>query len=490
MRMIAALTLVAALGGQAVAQTAATGTPSTQLPPTPPDRSAPPAVGPPPRLQLPAVQRHALGNGLRVWVIERHNVPTAQVMLVVRSGSAEDPAGKYGLASFTAAMLTEGAAGKGSLAIADELDFLGADLSASSSFDATLVSLSVPVARLAPALTVMADVVVRPDFPQNEIDRLREQRLTGLRTARDNPPAIASIAFPLLVYGPGHRYGTSAGGTSETITGFTREDLRQFHAAQFRPDRAALVVAGDVTPATVLPLLETAFAGWRAPAGAAPTTAVPAAAPLKARTITIVDKPGAAQSVIQVGAVGVARDTPDYFALEVLNTVLGGSFTSRLNQNLREAHGYAYGASSNFDMRRTAGPFRAAASVQTDKTAESVTEFFKELNGIRTPIPPDELAKAKNYIALGFPGEFETSADLAAMFATLIVYDLPDDYYATYVDRVLAVTPADVERAARQHIQPDRLAVVIVGDRQAVEPKVKALALGPVRVLNVNDVVR
>jgi predicted Zn-dependent peptidase len=266
--------------------------------------------------------------------------------------------------------------------------------------------------------------------------------------------------------------------------------LRQFHAAQFRPDRAALVVAGDVTPATVLPLLETAFAGWRAPAGAAPTTAVPAAAPLKARTITIVDKPGAAQSVIQVGAVGVARDTPDYFALEVLNTVLGGPFTSRLNQNLREAHGYAYGASSNFDMRRTAGPFRAAASVQTDKTAESVTEFFKELNRIRTPIPPDELAKAKNYIALGFPGEFETSADLAAMFATLIVYDLPDDYYATYVDRVLAVTPADVERAARQHIQPDRLAVLIVGDRQAVEPKVKALALGPVRVLNVNDVVR
>jgi zinc protease len=186
----------------------------------------------------------------------------------------------------------------------------------------------------------------------------------------------------------------------------------------------------------------------------------------------------------------VPRATPDYFALEVLNTILGGSFTSRLNQNLREQHGYAYGASSNFDMRQAAGPFSAAASVQTDKTAEAVTEFFKELNGIRVPIPADELAKARNYVALGFPGEFGTSADLAGMFADLIVYDLPDDYYATYVDRVLAVTPADVERAARQHIQPDRMAVVIVGDRQAIEPKVKALALGPVEVLSVDDVVK
>jgi predicted Zn-dependent peptidase len=490
MRMITALALVAALGGQAVAQTAAPPTSATRQAPAPPDRSAPPTVGPPPRLQLPAVQKHALGNGLRVWVIERHTVPTAQVMLVVKSGSAADPAGKYGLASLTAAMLTEGAGGKGSLAIADELDFLGADLGASSSFDASLVALSVPVARLAPALGVMADVVLRPDFPQSELDRLREQRLTALRTAKDSPPAIASVAFPLVVYGPGHRYGGTAGGTSETITGFTREDLRQFHATHFRPDQASLVVTGDLTPSAVLPLLETAFGGWRAPAVAAPAGAVPTPQPLKARTVTIVDKPGAPQSVIQIGAVGVPRTTPDYFALEVLNTVLGGSFTSRLNQNLREQHGYTYGARSGFDMRRAAGPFSAAASVQTDKTAEAVTEFFKELNGVRAPIPADELAKAKNYVALSFPGEFESSADVAGMFAELIVYDLPDDYYATYVDRVLAVTSADVERVAKQYIVPDRLAVVIVGDRQAIEPKVKALALGPVQVLNVDDVVR
>jgi predicted Zn-dependent peptidase len=489
MRILSALALVVALGGQAVAQTAAPPTATAPQIPAP-DRSAPPKSGPPPRLQLPVVQKHVLGNGLRVWVIERHTVPTVHMTLVVKSGSAADPAGKYGLASLTAAMLTEGAGGKGSLAIADELDYLGADVGASSSFDATLVGLSVPVARLAPALAVMVDVVVRPDFPQNELDRLREQRLTSLRTAKDSPPAIAAIAFPLVVYGRGHRYGTTGGGTSETVMGFTRDDLRQFHAAHFRPDQAALVVAGDVTPATVLPVLESAFGSWRAPGGAAPTATVPPPQQVKARTVTIVDKPGAAQSVIRIGAVGVPRSTPDFFALEVLNTVLGGSFTSRLNQNLREQHGYAYGAGSGFDMRRAAGPFFASASVQTDKTAEAVAEFFNELNGIRAPIPADELAKAKHYVALGFPGEFETSADLAGMFAASIVYDLPDDYYATYVDRVLAVTAADVERAAQKYIQPDRLAVVIVGDRQAIEPKVKALALGPVRVLGVDDVVR
>jgi len=409
------------------------------------------------------VQKHTLGNGLRVWIIERHTVPTAQVTLVVRSGSAADPAGKYGLASLTAAMLAEGAGGKGSLAIADELDFLGADLGASSSFDATLVGLSVPVARLAPALAVMADVVVRPDFPQNELDRLREQRLTGLRTAKDNPSAIASIAFPLAVYGRGHRYGTTAGGTSETIKRFTRDDLRQFHGAHFRPDQAALVVTGDVTPATVLPLLETALGSWSPPTGAPPTVTVPVPAPAKARTVTLVDKPGAAQSVIQIGAVGVSRDTPDYFALEVLNTVLGGSFTSRLNQNLREKHGYAYGASSAFDMRRGAGPFVAGASVQTDRTAEAVAEFFNELNGVRTIIPADELAKAKNYVALGFPGQFETSADLSGAYAALIVHDLPDDYYATYVDRVLAVTAADVERVVDRVFRDNPRTVAAVG---------------------------
>ncbi len=465
---------------------AAAAQPASQVP----DRSSPPKPGPAPRLTLPPVQTRTLANGLPVWIVERPRVPTVTLVLVVKSGSAADPAGRYGLASLTAAMLTEGAGGRDALTLADEVDFLGATLESSSSFDASTVTLQVPVARLAQALPLMADVATRPDFPQAELDRLREQRLTGLRTARDNPPQIASLAFPLLVYGDGHRYGTSALGTATSLRGFTPDQLRQFHAAHYRPDNAALIVAGDVSAATLLPLLEKYLATWRAPAGALAPPALAAPAPLAARAVTLVDKPGAAQSVIRIGAVGAARDTPDYFALQVMNTILGGSFTSRLNQNLREEHGYAYGAASNFDMRRLAGPFFAGANVQTDKTAESVTEIMNELQAIRREVPSDELAKARNYLALRFPGEFETNAAVADAYADLAIYGLPVTYYDSYVERIQAVTAADVQRVAARYVQPERLAVVVVGDRQVVEAKLKALDLGTLRVLAVDEVVR
>lgn len=458
--------------------------------PQAPDRSSPPRPGPAPRLTLPPVQAHKLANGLPVWIVERHRVPTVTLVLVVKSGSAADPTGQFGLASLTAAMLTEGAGGRDALTLADEVDFLGADLESSSSFDASTVTLHVPVARLAQAMPLMADVATRPDFPRAELDRLRERRLTGLRTARDSPPQIASLAFPLVVFGDAHRYGTSALGTSASLRGFTVDQLREFHATHYRPDNAALIVAGDVTAATLLPLLEKHLAGWRAAAGSSAGPALPAPAPLTARAVTLVDKPGAAQSVVRIGGVGVPRDTPDYFALEVMNTILGGSFTSRLNQNLREEHGYAYGAASSFDMRRLAGPFFAGANVQTDKTAESVSEILKELDGIRREVPPDELAKARNYLAFKFPGDFETNADVADAFADLVVYGLPMGYYDSYVERIQSVTAADVQRVASKHIQPDRLAVVVVGDRQAVETKLGALGLGTPRVLAVDQVVR
>jgi len=208
------------------------------------------------------------------------------------------------------------------------------------------------------------------------------------------------------------------------------------------------------------------------------------------RTVYLVDKPGAAQSVIRIGWAGVPRSTPDFFAIEVLNTVLGGSFTSRLNQNLREEHGYTYGAGSGFDMRLGAGPFLATASVQTDKTAEAITEFFKELEGIRQPVPAGELEKAKNYVALSYPGQFETTRDIAGQLGEQIVYGLPQDYFSTYIDRIQAVTADDVARAAATYITPDRFAVVVVGDRQAILEKIEALELGPVKVLTVDGVVR
>jgi len=230
------------------------------------------------------------------------------------------------------------------------------------------------------------------------------------------------------------------------------------------------------------------FGAWKG--AAAQTTAVPAAAQLTSRQIYIVDKPGAAQSQIRIGWVGVPRSTPDYFALRVMNTILGEAFTSRLNQNLREEHGYAYGASSRFDMRGSAGPFYAAAGVQTDKTSESLTEFFKELDGIRKAVPADEVEKAKNYLALLMPRNFETTGSLANSLAQMFVYNLPADYYATYTQRIRAVTPADVQRVAEKYIQPDKFAIVVVGDRKVIEPAIKALNLGPIKAVEIDEILR
>jgi zinc protease len=295
------------------------------------------------------------------------------------------------------------------------------------------------------------------------------------------------MAFARVVFGPAHRYGTSAMGTETTLKAFTPQDLRAFHSSMYVPGNAALVVVGDTTAAAIMPLLEQQFGGWRG-AAAPRRTPVTAAKQLVQGEITIVDKPNAAQSQIRIGWVGAPRSTPDYFTLQALNTVLGGSFTSRLNQNLREEHGYAYGASSRFDMGLAPGPFFAAAGVQTDKTAEALREFFNELNRIGMPIGADELTKAKNYVAFGFPSEFETIDDLASHVEELLVYNLPDDYFERYVANIQAVTPAAAQKAAATYIQPKRFAIVIAGDRKKIEAGVRALNLAPVRVTTVNEV--
>ena len=452
-----------------------------------PDRSKPPALGPAPTLKLPAIQKRMLSNGLPVWVVEAHKVPLVQANLVVIAGSGDDPAGKFGLANLTAAMLDEGAGSRSSLEIADALDYLGASLDTSSSSDAAAVRLNVPAGRLREALPIMADVVIRPTFPAQDLERLRQERLTALLQARDDPAQIIPFAFQRVVFGQAHRYGTGQVGTEATLKAFMPQDLKAFHDAMYQPSNATLIVAGDVTADAVLPLLEQQFAGWKA-TGPVRHTAVPTAPQLTGTRVTIVDVPMAAQSQIRIGLIGVSRSTPDYFTLQVLNTILGGSFTSRLNQNLREEHGYAYGASSRFEMRLSPGPFMAAAGVQTDKTAESLQEFFKELNRIED-ISPEELTKAKNYVALSMPGEFETIGDLAAHLEELFVYKLPDDYFERYVPNIQAVTIAAVQKAAATYIQPKKMAVVVVGDRKVIEPRIRSLNLGAIQFLNVEQVV-
>jgi predicted Zn-dependent peptidase len=410
------------------------------------------------------------------------------VNLVVLSGSDTDPAGKFGLANLTASMLTEGAGSRSALDIADAIDFLGADLSASSGSDSSVIRLHVPVARLADALPIMADVALRPTFPKEELERLRAQRLTGLIQARDDPATIDQLAFARVLYGPTHRYGTAQVGTAQTIEGFSVEDLRSFYSANFQPTNAALIVVGDVTPDRATPLFETSFGTWTTQ-GSAVRHTPPATAPQPtARQIYLIDKPGAPQSQIRIGWIGVPRSTPDYFPIQVLNTILGGAFSSRLNLNLREKHGYTYGASSAFDMRLSAGPFVATAGVQTDKTADALKEFFNELNGILKPIPADELSRAKNYVALRFPSRFETTGDISQRLEEMLIYHLPDDYFSRYVQNIEAVGAADVQRVAQKYVQPDRFAVVIAGDRAAIQVSVAALNLGPVKMMTIDEV--
>lgn len=453
-----------------------------------PDRTKPPVVGPAPALHLPTIQKRQLANGIPVWLVELHEVPVAQVEFIVLRGAANDPPGKFGVASLTAAMLQEGAGMRSSLEIADAVDFLGADLTTAGGTDSSVVRLHVPVARLSDALPIMADVALRPTFPKDELERLRRERLTNILQARDDPPTIDALAFNRVLYGPMHRYGNATNGSAQTIAAFTTDDLRAFYSSEYSPTTSTILVVGDVTMDKALPMLESNFGGWKPPASPPPVASISAPAPPMTRTIYLVDKPGAPQSQIRIGSVGVPRNTPDYFPIQVLNTALGGSFSSRLNMNLREKHGYTYGAFSQFDMRVGPGPIVASAGVQTDKTADALKEFFNELTGILKPVPADELTRAKNYIALRYPTGFETTGDISRRLEDAVVYHLPDDYFSRYVPNIDAVTAADVQRVAQKYIQPTRVAVVVTGDLKTIEQPIRALNLGPIKILTIDEV--
>jgi len=444
------------------------------------DRTKPPALAPPPALKLPAVQTTVLPNGLTVAVVEVHKVPVVDVQLLVDAGAARDPSAAPGLATFTATMLQQGAGPRSALEVADEAAFLGAQLSTTASFDGANASIHVPKRRLEAALDLLADVVLRPTFADSEIARQRELRAAQLVQQRDEPVAVANVAFPAIVYGREHPYGHPLNGTDSATARLARERVAEFYRAYYRPNGAGLLIVGDVTLAEARRLVATRFGDWeRGDVPAFPSPPVPP--PAAARTVYLIDKPGAAQSVVRIGHVGPARTTPDWFALEVLNTIVGGAFTSRLNQNLRETHGYTYGAFSQFAPRRLSGAFVALASVVTAKTDSSLIEFLKELRRIRDEtVAPPELAKAKAYLTLGLPGEFETTGGAAARFRELLAFGLPLDYYDRYVERINGVTAADVQRVARQYIDPDHFDIVVVGDKTQIETGIRALNEGPI----------
>ncbi len=442
------------------------------------DRSKPPVLGPPPAVSLPPIITRELANGLKLMIVEHHELPIASFVLVSESGGTIDPAQKTGLANLTAAMLTEGTTSRSSLEIADQAAYLGIGLNASSDWDASTIRLQTPTSQLDSALALFADVALHPSFPQAEFDRVKKDRLTALLQLKDRPTAIANQAYAAILYGSSHPYGRQLIGTEASVQGLSTTDLQGFYRANFIPNNSTLIIVGDVNPARIEAKVNALFGSWQR--GTVAPVTYPEPPKAGATTVYLIDKPGASQSSFRIGSIGVPRSTRDYFALSVLNTILGGSFTSRLMQNLRETHGYTYGAGSRFDMRRSAGPFTASAEIVGNKTDSALVEFMKELNAIRESVPAEELQKAKRYMQLGLPGEFETTQQIAGALIPIALYDLPLDYYNTYVQNVEAVTAAEVQRVARQYVNPGSLAIVIVGDRQKIEQGLKAVNAGPI----------
>lgn len=447
------------------------------------DRSAPPMLAPPPELRLPPIERRTLPNGMQLLIVQHQELPLATFNLVVRSGSTHDPDGRAGLADFTAAMLREGAGTRSSLEISDQAAFLGAALSTNAGWDASTVFLHTPTAQLDSALALFADVALRPTFPADEIERMRGRRLTAILQRQDQPPVIADLNYASLLYGGRHPYGQPQGGTEASTREVTREELAAFYRTHYRPNNATLIVVGAVDPDDVEQRIARLFGRWEA--GTIPQIQLTDPVRPAATTIYLIDKPGAQQSSFRIGHLGVPRSTSDYFPLVVLNTILGGSFTSRLNQNLRETRGYTYGAFSGFAYRRFAGPFVSSAEVVAAKTDSALVEFLKELRGIREPIPAGELTRARRYLQLRYPSGFETTRDIASQLVPIVVYDLPLDYFNAYVRNIEAVTEADLRRVAQRYIDPDRLTIVIVGDRQQVEQSLRELRAADVVVRDV-----
>lgn len=447
------------------------------------DRSKPPVLGPPPALRLPPVVVRELPNGLKLMVVERHNLPVADFVLVVPTGAAANPANRAGTADLVANMLTEGTTTRNALQIADQIAYLGVSLSSTSGWDATMIRLSTPTAQLDSALALFADVSLHASFPETEFARVKKERLTTLLQLKDRGPAIASLVYPIILYGKDNPYGRPAIGTDVSVSEMTAADLSSFYHANFSPAGATLIAVGDVTPGEVEQKIGALFGGWARHSVADVPVGAGLVAP--ATTVYLIDKAGAAQSSFRIGFVGVPRSTPDYFPLTVMNTTLGGSFTSRLNQDLREDKGYTYGASSRFDMRKYAGPFTALAEVVSAKSDSALIEFMKQLRDIRDSIPDAELSKTKRYLQLELPSSFETNGAIAARLGDVALYGLPLDYYNHVVDEIGAVTQGDVQRVAARYIDPSHLTILIVGDRKSIEKPIRALNIGPIVFLDV-----
>ena len=447
------------------------------------DRSRKPEPQPTPKITLPVIQRAALANGLKILLVERHGLPIVQMQLVLQTGSASDPPAKSGIANLTAQMVREGTGKRGSLKIADDLEYLGASLSIYSTTDATLASMLTLKEHLPAALEIYSDVLCNPSFPDSEWTRIKKTHLTGLMQRKDRPVAVADNVFAQLLYGSSEPYGRPTDGTDASVKLVSLDDLKTFYKTNYVPNNATLIVVGDVTVAEVVPILQNCFGNWKA---GTPSLPLFSSAPkIDSTRIYLIDKPQAAQSEIRIGHVGIARSNPDYFPVVVMNAILGGQFTSRINLNLREAKGYTYGARSGFAFRKEAGPFIAQAGVKSAVTDSSVIEFMKELRGIcDADVSQKELDFAKNSLVRGMPQGFETPGQISSQLVNVVLYNLPDDYFNTVVQNLEKVSIADVRRVAQQYLHPNSMDIVVVGDVALTRPGLDKLGYGKTMLLD------
>ena len=444
------------------------------------DRTRLPELGPEPPFTFPEVRRATLANGLRVWTIEHHTVPLVNLLVLLPVGSAADPEDRPGLAALTADLLDEGAGELNALELHDALGRIGAQFDTEIGSDATVLTVTSIERVAARGARLLADIVARPRLEQRDFDRVRELRLNRLLQLRDMPGALADRAFAELLYRR-HPYGHLPIGTEGSLRAMTLREIAAFHARVYAPSRVTVIAAGDASHDALAALVEDAFGSWCAAGGDAdlPEAGAPPVGPPASR-LALVHRAGAAQSELRIGHVAVSRSTPDYHALVALNMVLGGQFVSRINMNLREDKGYTYGARSSFDFRRAPGPFSLQVSVQSDATAAAIKEVFAEVQAIRgeRPVTRAELDLGRAALTRGYPRNFETAEHISRSAAQIALHGLPEDYFTTFVPRVLALHEDDLTRAAAKYIDPSRLLTVVVGDRDKIGSALRALDLG------------
>jgi zinc protease len=428
---------------------------------------------------FPQFSRHTLENGLRIIVAPVRKLPVVTVLAVVDAGANRDKNGIEGLAQLTAEMLREGTEKHNGIEILEGFERLGSSIETGADWDSTMVSMTLLRDHLMTGLPLFAEVLRTPSFPSHEVERLKAERLAERLQILSEPRGLADEAFSRFLYASGSRYAEPIGGTGKSISAITRDNVIEFFSSFYVPTSATIIIVGDVDEGEALDLVRDALGQWHG--AAAPAVDSTATEHRAGRALEIVDKSDAAQSELRLGHAGIPRSHPDYFKVVIMNALLGGLFSSRINLNLRERHGYTYGASSYFDWRRAPGPFVISTAVQSEVSAEAIRETLIEIDGMRNKeVPADELSLATNYLEGVFPIRYETTSAIASALANIVIFNLREDFYDTYRDNIHAVTPKDVLVAAQVHVHPERLLGVVVGDPTIVNNPLESLGFGPV----------